>query len=195
MKYLLASSNKHKYQELIALLPSVTLELAEGLEDVNENAKTFLGNALIKAEAAYRQFHMPVIADDSGLCVSALGGAPGVFTARYGSDVLHRLLDSSERNAYLLKNMQGITDRSASFVCCIVAYISPYRIYTVSEEVKGSIAEKPIGAGGFGYDPVFVLDDIGKAMAQLTEEEKGQHSHRGKAARAMNTLLATLEEN
>lgn len=189
----MATTNKHKFLELTDLMPLVQLELATKLDEVDENASTFLGNALLKAEAAYKQFNRPVISDDSGLCVKALHEGPGVHTARYGSKEFKRMLESEERNEFLLKNMLDAKDRSASFVCCMVAYISPYRIYTVCEEVKGSITMKQAGCGGFGYDPIFQIDGLDKTMAELTQAEKGELSHRGRAAKVMNTLLASIE--
>ena len=192
MKFILASSNKHKLEELKLLMPNVDIQEANMVE-VDENAPTFLGNALIKAEALYKiNGNKPILSDDSGLCVKAFDGKPGVKTARYGSDVMGRLLDGAERNEFLLKNMENITDRDASFVCTLVAYLSPNRIYTVTEEVQGRITKKQAGCGGFGYDPVFYIDEAGTTMAELSKEDKGKYSHRGRAAKIMNEILKSI---
>lgn len=193
MKFILASSNKHKLEELKLLMPNVEIQEANMVE-VDENAPTFLGNALIKAEALYKiSGNKPILADDSGLCIKAFDGKPGVKTARYGSDVMKRLLTSEERNELLLKNMENIDDRDASFVCTLVAYLSPNRIYTVTEEVQGKITRKQAGCGGFGYDPVFFINEAGTTMAELSKDEKGKYSHRGRAAQLMNELLKTIK--
>ncbi|MBK5200252.1 MAG: RdgB/HAM1 family non-canonical purine NTP pyrophosphatase [Spirochaetaceae bacterium] len=194
MKFILASSNKHKLEELKLLMPDVEI-LEANMVEVDENASTFVENALIKAEALYKENNgTPILADDSGLCIKAFDGKPGVKTARYGSKEFGRILESSERNEYLLKNMAGIKDRSASFVCSLVAYFSPNQFYTVTEEVKGHITEKQTKGGGFGYDPVFYIDEVGATAAELTQSEKGKYSHRGKAARTMNKLLKNMKE-
>lgn len=193
MNFILATTNDHKYQELKALMPNIELIKAENMVEVDENEPTFLGNALIKAKALYDVLHKPIIADDSGLCVEALDGKPGVKTARYGSDVFNRILESKERNEYLLSNLKGETNRSASFVCSLVAYISPNRIYTVTEEVKGEITLEQTGQEGFGYDPVFFITEAGKTMAELDSQAKGYYSHRGRAARAMNKLIENIK--
>lgn len=195
MKFILASSNKHKLEELKLLMPDVEI-IEANMVEVDENSPTFVGNALIKAEALYKENNgTPILADDSGLCVKAFDGKPGVKTARYGSEEFGRILESSERNEYLLENMKGIEDRSASFVCSLVAYFSPNQFYTVTEEVKGHITHKQVAGGGFGYDPVFFIDEAGVTAAELTPTEKGKYSHRGKAARTMNKILKNIEEN
>ncbi len=195
MKFILASSNKHKLEELRLLMPDVEIQEANMVE-VDENAPTFVGNALIKAEALYKVNNgTPILADDSGLCVKAFDGKPGVKTARYGSEEFGRILESSERNEYLLKNMNGIEDRSASFVCSLVAYFSPNKFYTVTEEVKGHITKKQTEGGGFGYDPVFFIDEAGATAAELSQSDKGKYSHRGRAARTMNNLLKTIKDD
>ena len=193
MNFILATTNNHKYEELKALMPNINLTKAENMIDVDENAPTFLGNALIKAEALYKVLKTPIIADDSGLCVEALDNKPGVKTARYGSDVFNRILESGERNEYLLSNLKDKENRKASFVCTLVAYISPNRIYTVTEEVQGIITYEQHGINGFGYDPVFYLPELKKTMAEIDKSVKGLYSHRGRAAKAMNKLLENIE--
>jgi len=193
MNFILATTNDHKYSELKALMPNINLIKAENMVEVDENEPTFWGNALLKAKALYDIIGMPVIADDSGLCVKALNNQPGVKTARYGSDVFNRILESHERNEYLLKNLESVNDRDSSFVCSLVAYINPNRIYCVTEEVKGIITKEQFGKDGFGYDPVFFLPELNMTMAEIDSKTKGLYSHRGRAARAMNKLLENIK--
>lgn len=193
MDFILATKNDHKYEELRALIPNINLIKAKNMVDVDENQPTFLGNALLKAEALYEKLKKPIIADDSGLCVEALNYEPGVKTARYGSDVFNRELESHERNEYLLSNLKNFKNRNASFVCTLVAYINPNRIYTVTEEVKGVITLKQTGKEGFGYDPVFFIEELNKTMAELDSTTKGLYSHRGRAARAINKLIENIK--
>jgi XTP/dITP diphosphohydrolase len=193
MNFILATTNDHKHQELEALMPNINLVKAKEMVEVDENEPTFLGNALLKAQALYEQLKTPIIADDSGLCVEAMDNKPGVKTARYGSDIFNRILESPERNDYLLSNLKGVKNRNASFVCCLIAFISPNRIYSVTEEVKGQITINQMGSDGFGYDPIFFIPELNKTMAELDPDIKGLYSHRGKAARAMNLLLENIK--
>ena len=193
MKLYFASGNDHKKTEMSRLLGGfeLTLPKEEGIYfDPDENGETFIDNAVIKAKALYDIVHAPVLADDSGLCVDALGGKPGIHTARYGEEEEGRKLGAEEKYMLLLKNMEGITNRRAEFVCAICLYLSPPRIYVIQETSEGSIAQKPSnGSGGFGYDPVFFNNEAGKIVAELPEGEKDLYSHRGKAARIMKTLI------
>jgi XTP/dITP diphosphohydrolase len=135
----------------------------------------------------------PVLADDSGLSLPGLGGEPGVYSARYGSEVYGEKLDAPVRNRYLLSRLKGIEDRRAFFVCCMVAVLEEYRFYTVQETLHGEIVDTPSGRGGFGYDPIFYLPERERTVAQLPEGEKNRISHRGKAGAVLNSLLAELE--
>ena len=193
MKLYFASGNDHKKTEMSRLLGGfeLTLPKEEGISfDPDENGSTFIDNAVIKAKALYDIVHAPVLADDSGLCVDALGGKPGIHTARYGEEEEGRKLSAEEKYMLLLKNLEGITDRRAEFVCAICLYLSPTRIYVIQETSEGSIAQKPSnGSGGFGYDPVFYNNEAGRVVAELPEGEKDLYSHRGKAARIMKTLI------
>ena len=134
-----------------------------------------------------------MIADDSGISVPALGGAPGIYSARYGSDEAGRMLEAEERNAFLLKNMEGKEDWSAFFVCSMVLMLTEYRVFTVQETLNGRLTKEGSGTGGFGYDPVFYLDDRKCTVAELSEEEKNQISHRGKAGAKIKLILDSLE--
>ena len=191
MKLYFASGNTHKKEEMSRLLGGFSLVLPkeEGIEfDPEETGSTFIENALIKAEALYSIVHQPVLADDSGLMVRALGGAPGIHTARYGEEN-GKKLSSEEKYMLLLRNMEGKEDRSATFVTALCLMLSPERKYIIQETCEGEIALSPSGANGFGYDPVFFINEAGMISAELPEGDKDIYSHRGKAARKMLTLL------
>ena len=163
---------------MAAILGELGIEVAslpEGAPEPEENGATFEENALIKATAAADFTGLPAIADDSGLCVDALGGAPGIRSARYceGTD--------ADRNAFLLKNMEGIEDRACKFVSVICCCFPDGQQLSARGECPGILAHGPTGDGGFGYDPIFYIPELGKTMAQLTPEEKNKISHRAKA--------------
>ncbi|MDR2393406.1 MAG: RdgB/HAM1 family non-canonical purine NTP pyrophosphatase [Treponema sp.] len=189
-----ASGNTHKKTELAALLSGHTIKIpSEGeILDFNppETGKTFLDNAFIKAQALYHILKEPVIADDSGLCVDALEGRPGIYSSRYGARA-GNTLSASERNALLLQALADKPQRSARFVCAMVVLLSRDRFVAVQETLEGEILREARGRGGFGYDPVFYIPRLGRTVAELTEEEKNRISHRGKAARHLAALLST----
>ena len=192
--FLLATNNQHKKQELQQIMKNISLvtpgEL--GIEfDCDETGSTFLENSMLKAQTLFKLTGKPVIADDSGLCVDGLDGAPGIYSSRYGSNGGPEL-ESPERNNYLLSNMKalkGAEKRSAAFVCCMSAIIDEYRCYSVQERMRGYITDEPFGAGGFGYDPVFFLPQYNKTVAELSDAEKNAVSHRGQAAARLDLLL------
>jgi XTP/dITP diphosphohydrolase len=191
----IATANQHKKRELADILLPHTIRTPDevGIDfDPEETGATFHDNALIKARALYDVVHEPVIADDSGLCVDALQGRPGVLSARYGSEN-GRKLDSSDRNALLLKEIGNSNDRSAHFVCAMVLYFSPNRFYVVQETMDGELIHAERGKGGFGYDPILYLPERGKTVAELSDVEKNQISHRGKAGKAIRELLKLSE--
>jgi XTP/dITP diphosphohydrolase len=188
---LLASNNEHKHQEFTRLFPHADIRTPReiGIEFAfEEDGETFLENAFGKAMTLFHAARRPVIADDSGLCVPALGGQPGVFSNRYGAGAGGLLLDAPRRNAYLLDRMEGLQDRAAFFVCCLVVVFEENRFLAAQETVDGLIAASPRGVNGFGYDPLFFLPGRGLTMAELSEEEKDLVSHRGKAARRIRAL-------
>lgn len=162
----------------------------ESLPAFEENAPTFGENALGKALYYSQLSDEIVFADDSGLAVDALGGAPGVQSARYAGPSA----TSAERIAKLLAEMQGTQEaKRAAHFCCVIAVIRKgLPVAIVSHRVDGVILETPRGSGGFGYDPVFYLPELGKTFAELTASEKNQHSHRGKAFRRVLALLDTF---
>ena len=194
MHIYLASGNRHKQEEFAAILEGHRLSLpAEaGIRfDPEETGSTFLENALLKARVLYEQVRCPVIADDSGLCIDALGGKPGIYSARYGrKDGV--LLDAAERNRLVLRQMEGIEHRSCRFVCCIAVMLDTHRFFTVQETCEGVITTSERGDHGFGYDPIVYLPAIGKTVAELTAQEKNELSHRGKAGRLVAQFLRTL---
>lgn len=196
MKILLASGNPHKKEELSKILSNYTILLPKDLGidmDVEETGTTYLDNALLKAQALYELSNgIPVIADDSGISVQALNGAPGVLSARYGLEETGKDLTSEEKNLLLLDNMNDIENRDAAFICCMVLIINKNRIYTIQESFEGVIAKEPYGNGGFGYDPIFYIPELKKTAAELSDSEKNRISHRGKAGLQINKLLESL---
>lgn len=193
MTLVLASQNLHKKRELAVIISDhvITMPNEDGITfDYEEKGASFLENALGKARHLYNLSGKPVIADDSGLCVPALGGEPGVLSARYGASGADGKLSSHQRNAFLVKNMNGLADRRAFFVCCMVLLVNEYKFYIAQETVDGEIALSPRGSGGFGYDPLFFLPSSGLTMAQISAEEKNKISHRGKAARRIAKFIS-----
>ncbi|MFN8159504.1 MAG: RdgB/HAM1 family non-canonical purine NTP pyrophosphatase [Solirubrobacterales bacterium] len=183
---ILATRNEHKLRELAQVLPGAELRpLPDGVEMPPETGETFAENALIKARAACRATGEAAIADDSGIVVEALGGRPGVRSARYAGPGA-----SDEENlSKLLEEVSGAADRRAAYVCAI-ALVTPSGEERVFEgRCEGTLAERPRGEGGFGYDPAFLPADSGTAdartMAELSAAEKHAISHRGRAARRL----------
>ena len=190
MKFVLASQNKHKLVEMQSILAAhgveVVLEADVGLNvDVEETGETFTENAMLKARAVMEASGLPAIADDSGVCVDALNGAPGVYSARYGGPEL----DDAARYRLLLENMRGARTRTAHFTSCIACVFPNGDTLEAEGVCPGTIAFAPQGDGGFGYDPVFFLPELRKTYAQLTPEEKAAVSHRGKALAVFEVKL------
>ena len=196
MKMVLASRNPKKIAELQTILaahiPSLTLLSLDdvGYEgDIEENGETYAENALIKARTAMLASggKYPAVADDSGLSVDALNGAPGVYSARYAGD--HG--DDAANNALLMKNMENLPDaeRTARFVCTIACVFPDGHEIVVRGESEGVILHAPRGDRGFGYDPYFYNREFGKSFAELTPEEKNSVSHRGRAIAAFAEAL------
>jgi XTP/dITP diphosphohydrolase len=189
-----ATGNEHKKQELAAILSPhrIRTPAEAGYDfDPDETGTTFLENALIKARELYALVKEPVVSDDSGLCVDALGGRPGVLSARYGSEN-GKKLSSEERNELLLSQIGDAEHRGARFVCAMVLMLSPDRFFVAQETLEGVIVRKGRGSGGFGYDPVLYLPEYGKTVAELDEAEKNALSHRGKAGLRIASILTTL---
>ena len=189
---LLATNNRGKIREYAELLSSCGYQLVTPAEkgidiEVAETGETFADNAILKARALAAASGLLTLADDSGLEVDALGGAPGVHSARYAGDNA----SDAERIALLLKNLVGVpVDRRAARFRCVIAIANPAGNVRMAEgSIEGIIAFTPKGSNGFGYDPVFLLPDIGKTMAELPPSEKNRLSHRACAARAACDLL------
>ena len=183
MEIVIASRNKHKISELEALLSKYVegvklLSLDDvGLHgDVEEDGDSFEANAFIKARYAAKSGKISV-GDDSGLCVTALHGAPGIYSARYAGE--HG--NDAANNAKLLDELKDKEDKSAYFVCAFACVLPDGREFSVEGKADGVIIEKASGKGGFGYDPIFYLPELGKTFADLTSEEKNAISHRGRA--------------
>lgn len=192
-RLLVATHNQGKVAEYADILRHLgidwlTLDEAGVKDEVDETGSTFHENAVLKAVAYARQAGLLTLADDSGLVVDALGGEPGVLTARYGGPGL----SAAERYQRLLRHLNGVPaeQRTARF-CCVVALVAPNGtlLGTAEGVCEGVIALEPAGAGGFGYDPVFYLPERGLTMAQLPPAEKHRVSHRGRAAQAIEPLL------
>ena len=192
MKFVLATHNPGKLREMGGILKDLGVEVvspaALGIPvDVEETGTTFLENALLKAKAICRAANLPAIADDSGLCVDALNGAPGVYSARYGGEGL----DDRGRCMLLLNSLRGATTRAAHFSCAVACAFPNGDTLTAEGRCDGFIAYAPLGDGGFGYDPVFLLPGAGKTFGQLSQEEKSAVSHRGKALKEFAGKLET----
>ena len=190
MKLVLASKNAHKLVEMKDILSQlgveVVLESEAGVDvDVEETGATFEENAYLKAHAVMEASGLPAIADDSGLCVDALNGAPGVYSARYGGPGL----DDAGRYKLLLENMRGQLDRRCKFVSAICCCFPNGDRVEARGECPGTLAYAPRGEDGFGYDPIFFVPEQKKTFAQLTAEEKNAISHRGKALAAFAEKL------
>ncbi|MDR0723224.1 MAG: RdgB/HAM1 family non-canonical purine NTP pyrophosphatase [Treponema sp.] len=189
-----ATGNTHKQTELAAILSGHSIKIPPegGIFDFNppETGNTFFDNALIKAKALYRLLKEPVIADDSGLCVDALEGRPGIYSSRYGARE-GETLSPSARNTLVLEELGDNPQRRARFVCAMVVLLSQDRFFAVQEILEGEILREERGRGGFGYDPIFSIPERSCTVAELTEEEKNRISHRGKAGRRLAALLST----
>ncbi len=209
MKLLIATHNRGKlreYQEILDDLPLQLLTLDDvGIaDDVEETGATFEENAFLKAITYSEMSGLLTLADDSGLEVDALNGEPGVFSKRYAGDEK----TDAERNAYLLEKMRGVPreKRTARFRCVIVmqdaepfeemqmgkAHVRVLRVWKTEGTCKGEIAFEPRGTNGFGYDPIFIVGDTGKHLAEFSSEEKNKISHRGRAAVKAREILQTL---
>ena len=196
MKLVLASQNKGKLKEMQKILGDLGVEVVLQSElgidvDVEETGTTFAENSMLKAKAVMEASGLPAIADDSGLCVDWLNGAPGVYSARYGG------LDSDEaRYRLLLENLRGSTNRAAHFHTDIVCCFPNGDVLQAEGDCHGTIAYAPAGDGGFGYDPIFFVPQLRKTFSQLTADEKNEISHRGTALRAFAVKLKEyMKEN
>jgi len=184
-KLIIASNNAKKRQEIEKILGGLGIEIvaadATAFVHVEEDADTFSGNARKKAEAFAHANNLPALADDSGLCVDALNGAPGIYSARFAGESA----TDSDNNAKLLQLLKGKENRSAHFTCALhLAYPDDTQPLNCEAQVNGEILKKAVGDSGFGYDPLFFCPELDKAFASASPEEKASVSHRGRALRS-----------
>ncbi|MEE1263914.1 RdgB/HAM1 family non-canonical purine NTP pyrophosphatase [Ruminococcus sp.] len=192
MKFIIATNNKKKLVEMERILKPLGIEAVSAkdagvvLDEVDETGTTFGENAFLKANAAYVKTGMPAVADDSGICVDALGGRPGIFSARYSPE---DCVTDEDRTAKILEELQGVPDekRGAHYTCAICCILPDGSKIEIEETCEGKIGYEFIGDGGFGYDPIFYFGD--KTFAQISGEDKDKVSHRGKALRKLQTAL------
>jgi XTP/dITP diphosphohydrolase len=193
-KIIFATGNKDKLREIREIMADEPVEVISMKEagisvDVEENGKTFEENSLIKARAIAEQTDAIVLADDSGLEIDYLNGEPGVYSARYmGEDTSYEI-----KNRNLIERLDGVAkeDRTARFVCAIAAVLPDGKELVTRQTMEGYIGYEPDGENGFGYDPIFYLDEFGCSSAAISPEQKNAISHRGKALRAMKEMLKT----
>lgn len=195
-EFIIATNNKKKLIEIerilspLGIVPVTAAEKGIDLGDVEENGSAFAENAYIKAKAAYDKCGLPVIADDSGLCVDALGGRPGIYSARYGGhDAPYTV-----KIGMLLDELRDVpaAQRTAHFTCAVCCILKSGEVIAVEGRCEGEIAFEPSGDGGFGYDPVFTVG--GKSFASLSDDEKDRLSHRGNALRRLYEALRERKE-
>ena len=190
-RIVLASGNKHKIKEIQQMLPDYEIigykDLGFNFE-IEEDGKTFYENALIKAKTVSEKLSLPALADDSGICVDALNGEPGIYSARYAGDGI-----DENNNKLLLKNMLGKANRKAKFVCCMVYYRPDGTIATSTGETCGEIMDKCYGENGFGYDPLFFSYDLNKCLGIATDKEKNTISHRFRAIEGIKKKIEELK--
>lgn len=191
MKFIMATNNAHKVIELSRILLPLGIDVVSAkdagitLDDVEETGTTFAENAFLKANAAFIKTGMPAVADDSGLCVDALDGRPGIYSARYGGEGA----SDSEKNAKLLDELSDVDaeNRTAHFTSAICCILEDGTRIDVEGKCNGKIAFEPHGNGGFGYDPIFMYGS--RCYAELSAEEKDAVSHRGAALRRLKAEL------
>ena len=196
-EFVIATGNKNKVREIERILAPLGVSLVSAaekgidLDSVVEDGDTFADNAYIKAKYAFDRCGCPVIADDSGLCVDALGGRPGVYSARYGGEELGYV----GKISLLLGELADVPDeeRTAHFSCAVCCIIDSDTRIDVEGRCEGVIAHEPSGDGGFGYDPIFSVD--GRSFASLSPQEKDSISHRGNALRMLRDKLLIMLSN
>lgn len=206
-KLYLATGNKHKREEMQQILSDYEIRIPsdDGIEfDPVEDGKSFYENSLIKARALWELVKKPVIADDSGICVEALNGEPGIYTSRYaGPEFMHGKPDGSkisqdEQNKFLIQQLNDTnsSNRKCHYTCAMVLLLNPDRFFVAQETFEGELIgsiEEQAGSGGFGYDPIVYLPQYQKTVAEISAEEKNLISHRGKAVRAIAEILKSLD--
>ena len=193
MKIILATYNKHKLWEISELLNPLNIELLS-LEEIGykeaiiEDGKSFIENALIKAETIYNKYKIPTLADDSGICIDALGGKPGIHSARFAGENT----SSKEKNRIIVEMLKEFGDRRAHYTCAL-AYVDDKEKFVVEKYCHGEIIDKERGEAGFGYDPIFYIPAYRKTLAEISLDEKNKISHRGQAFREFKKHIENLD--
>lgn len=185
-KIAVATGNKGKLREIRKIFTGVELVSMQELGfdgDIEETGKTFRENAYIKSATIAKEYGLPTLADDSGLCVSVLGGTPGIFSARFSGK------GDAENRKLLLQRMESYTDRSAHFECAVCLCFPDGRTYFGEGRTYGSILYEECGTGGFGYDRIFLSEDLGKSFGEASEDEKNSVSHRFRALEDLKRQL------
>ncbi len=186
-KIVLASGNKHKLKEIQEMLSDYEVVPCADmgvLHDIEENGTTFYENALIKAKTVSEELGLPALADDSGICVDYLDGAPGIYSARFAGDGV-----DEHNNQLLLQKLEGVENRNARFVCCMVYYKPNGEIITATGKTEGYVMHAPEGENGFGYDPIFFSYDLNQCLGVASAEDKNKISHRYRALKALKEQL------
>jgi XTP/dITP diphosphohydrolase len=190
MDLIISSNNKNKINEIKKLLSSLDINVLS-LSDINfneeilETGSTFSQNSYIKAKTIFDKYHMPVIADDSGLEVEALGGKPGVYSHRYAGEDCN----DTANNLKLIEELNGVLNRNANYTCDICYINKDGQVKHSTGKCYGLICNNPKGENGFGYDPYFYIESLGKTMAELDMDEKNKISHRAKALNQLKELI------
>lgn len=191
-KLIIATSNKHKLIEIENIFKSAVvkeiLAMPSDIGEIIENGHTFVENSLIKAKAVYNHTKLPSLADDSGICINALNGQPGIYSARYGGENL----DYKEKMKMILNELKNKNDRSAYFITSAVCVLDDNYYIAVEGRVNGKIIESPRGFEGFGYDPIFQPEGYTVTYAEMSLEEKNSMSHRALAMKKMKNILNSI---
>ena len=191
-KLVIATANKHKLKEIESIFKGSAIKeilpMPSNIVEIIEDGNTFIENSIIKAKAVYNFTKLPSLADDSGLCVNALEGRPGIFSARYGGENL----GYKEKMQMLLDELKDKDDRSAYFITSAVCVLDDNYYIAVEGRVNGKIIENPRGFDGFGYDPIFQPDGYNVTYAEMSLEEKNSMSHRSLAMNKMKNILLSI---
>ena len=195
MRIVLATKNDGKVREMAEILSEFNIDVISQKDadidvDIEETGATFMENAEIKARAVAMLCDEPVLADDSGLCIDALGGKPGIFSARYGGEAL----PYKEKIRGILTELKNVTDREAHFECAMALVFPDGKVITATGRVNGRILDAPRGEGGFGYDSIFYSNELEKSFGEATDEEKNKVSHRGRALEGICEKLKMVQE-
>lgn len=194
-KLVIATSNQHKLKEIENIFKGTVIKeilpMPSDIGEIIENGTTFIENSLIKAKAVYNYTKLPSLADDSGICINALNGEPGIYSARYGGENL----GYKEKMQLILDKLKNKDDRSAYFITSAVCVLDDNYYIALEGRVNGKIIESPRGFDGFGYDPIFQPDRYNVTYAEMSLEEKNSMSHRALAMNKMKEILSSIYRN